>query len=144
MGTRHLTRVFDDANREILCCYGQYDGYPDGYGRELAALVASRTIVNGYGADRTGVANGMGCLAALIVAHFKRDMLAGSYYIEAPGTADMGEEYEYHVRAGEFRCLKPYTTVGAAGEIKRTLRTVFKGTAAAFAAKHAPKGEVSP
>lgn len=140
MGTRHITRVFDDRGTEILCCYGQWDGYPEGYGHQLAALIALRTNTHGAGlapnARATGT-NGMECLAALIVAHFKRDMEAGNFYVYAPGSKDCGEEFEYQVRANEFRCLK----VTCAYDSSRKTRTLFKGEPAAFAAKYAPKAE---
>jgi len=41
------------------------------------------------------MANGMGCLAAQIVAHFKNSV--GQFYIHSVESTDCGQDYEYHV-----------------------------------------------
>ena len=98
MGTRSLTKVFDHSDRELVCLYRQHDGYPSGHGAELAEKLVGFTLVNGLRSDQTGkLANGMGCLAAQLVAEFKDG--PGSFYLYAPGTTDVGEEYVYEVRA---------------------------------------------
>ncbi|MFN9961093.1 MAG: hypothetical protein ACK55I_49065, partial [bacterium] len=43
----------------------------------------------------TRIANGMGCLAAQLVAHFKTE--AGQFYLHSPEEKDCGQDYEYHV-----------------------------------------------
>ena len=96
MGTRALVRVFDEG-REILCLYKQFDGYPEGLGKNLAEFVSSKQITNGVRGDGAGTANGMGCLAGQILTHLK-DGCVGSVYVYPPGSSDCGEEYEYHVR----------------------------------------------
>jgi hypothetical protein len=54
-------------------------------------------LVNGLGAESNMVANGMGCLAALMVSHFKGDK-AGDIYLQAPIVGvNSWQEYEYHV-----------------------------------------------
>ena len=79
MGTRSLTYVYED-NTPIICMYRQYDGYMSGHGQELAEFLAPFTVVNGLGmGDNAGIANGMGCLAAQLVAHFK--VGAGQFYL---------------------------------------------------------------
>lgn len=111
MGTRCLTRVFDDG-QEILCLYRQYDGYPDQHGAELKSLFGGFTVVNGISGDTAHKANGMGCFAAQLVHAFKRapidvdsraftrnGAIMGSFYIYAPGTHDVGEEYVYSLYA---------------------------------------------
>lgn len=101
MGTRCLTKVYDESGAEIICLYRQYDGYPeDGHGDELRAFLDRKVIVNGIplGKERDGMANGMECLAAQIVAHFKREDAPGRFYLYVPGTRGVGEEYIYHVR----------------------------------------------
>jgi hypothetical protein len=105
MGTRSLTYVFDTYKQDngtekhvpLVCLYRQYDGYLEGHGLELAEFLTPFTMVNGLGADDgTKVANGMGCLAAQMVAHFKDG--PGQFYIHAPELdQDCGQEYEYHV-----------------------------------------------
>lgn len=92
MGTRCLTAVVDSRGNEILTMYRQMDGYPDGHGNELKEAFGNIKMVNGLTGD-SNVANGAGCLAAQIVAHFKTE--PGSFYIEKPGARDRGEEYLY-------------------------------------------------
>jgi len=81
MGTRALTFVYD-GDKPIVNLYRQYDGYPTGHGAELAQFLDGFKIVNGIGAEKTRIANGMGCLAAQMVAHFK-DSVGGFYMTEA-------------------------------------------------------------
>lgn len=96
MGTRSLTFFHDQEKKPVVCMYGQYDGYLSGHGLDLAEFISSKTLVNGLGTDNTGVANGMECLAALAVAHFKGNQ-AGSFYLYPTDTIDAGEEFTYHV-----------------------------------------------
>lgn len=99
MGTRSLTIVNDYGLKrredgEIVVMYRQYDGYPDGHGSELAEFLDGLKIVNGIGANTPEkAANGMDCLAAQIVAHFKKDI--GGFYLYPSGTRAAGEEYIY-------------------------------------------------
>jgi len=106
MGTRSLTFVheeYTDGTVPILCLYRQYDGYPSGHGAELAEFLSGFTVVNGLGLNETRkVANGVGCLAAQLVAHFKTE--AGQFYIHAPIEGrDDGQDYEYHVYQNKVR-----------------------------------------
>ena len=94
MGTRALTFVYD-GDKPIVNLYRQYDGYPTGHGAELAAFLEDFRIVNGIGRETTRVANGMGCLAAQIVAHFKDSV--GGFYIHSVDSTECGQDYEYHV-----------------------------------------------
>lgn len=98
MGTRSLTVIKDHEGTEIMVMYRQMDGYIDGHGHELADFCKDIEIVNGYGfgPEAKTQANGMGCLAAQIVAHFKEGV--GSIYIYPAGSRDCGEEYTYTVR----------------------------------------------
>lgn len=100
MGTRSLTIVYsewEDEKLPMVCMYRQYDGYMEGHGLELAKFLAPYTIVNGLGRDNgSKIANGMGCLAAQMVAHFKTE--AGQFYLYPPTPGlDAGQDYEYHV-----------------------------------------------
>jgi len=98
MGTRSLT-IFNDEwkNEEIVVLYRQYDGYPEGHGTDLLTFIDSMKIVNGIslislnGDER--IANGMGCLAAQAIAHFKEE--TGKFYLYSAGTRDIGEEFIY-------------------------------------------------
>ena len=108
MGTRSLTYVYDSykdeqgnmVHRPIINMYRQYDGYPSGHGAELVAFLNPFTLVNGLGINETRkVANGMGCLAAQLVAHFKDE--AGGFYLYPVDCTDCGQDYEYHVYQNE-------------------------------------------
>ena len=86
MGTRSITVVYDEYNdKPVVCMYRQFDGYPSGHGRELAEILKDRVIVNGFGLnEKTKVSNGMGCLAATIVASFKTEI--GGFYLDRKST----------------------------------------------------------
>ena len=86
MGTRCLTVIKDYNDKEIVVMYRQYDGYIDVHGHELANFCKDIKIVNGYGSDTKNIANGMGCLAAQIVSHFKKDEV-GIIITMGPGIA---------------------------------------------------------
>ncbi len=97
MGTRSLTLVYTEDNEAIMNMYAQWDGYPSGHGAELAAFLNSfEAITNGIRVgDERKTANGMGCLAAQLVAHFKVGI--GSFYLYPISAKDCGQEYEYHI-----------------------------------------------
>lgn len=99
MGTRSLTFVYDEQD-VIINMYRQYDGYPTGHGAELAEFLGQFRMTNGIpvGRDKTGdrIANGMGCLAGQLVAHFKGSD-AGQFYLYPATAVDCGQDYEYHV-----------------------------------------------
>ncbi len=101
MGTRSLTYVMDDRRKKLLCMYRHMDGYPSGHGEELAEFLRPITLCNGVplGADNSKKANGAGCLAAQIVAHFKTGI--GGIYLRPTDTKDAGQDYVYIVHIGE-------------------------------------------
>ena len=109
MGTRSLTFVYSESKSgekatPIMNMYRQYDGYPSGHGAELAEFLSGGRLVNGLsGMGKERQFNGMGCLAAQMVANFKDG--AGSFYLYPVTTTDCGQDYEYHVRNidGEFK-----------------------------------------
>jgi len=107
MGTRSLTYVYDDysVNTPIMCMYRQYDGYPTGHGAELSEFLHDGKLVNGIPFGSTGkMFNGMGCLAAQLVAHFKNEV--GGFYLYPPVLGQScGQEYEYHIRKDEIKIL---------------------------------------
>lgn len=101
MGTRSLTFVYDN-NKPIMNMYRQYDGYPSGHGAELVDFLAAGRLVNGLIATKTVeevVFNGMGCLAASLVAYFKKT--PGGFYIHSVDAKDCGQDYEYHIYKDE-------------------------------------------
>ena len=119
MGTRSLTYVYE-GRHPVVCLYRQYDGYPTGHGAELAEFLMGYDIVNGFGEKRAKLANGMGCLAAQMVAHFKTE--TGNFYLHAPILKrDDGQDFEYHVYDEEV-IIMDYS-----GD------PIFKGTHAEFA-----------
>ncbi len=94
MGTRCLTFVYD-GDTPVINMYRQFDGYPSGHGFELAEFLQGFEIVNGYGEVKPKLANGMGCLAAQMIAHFKKSV--GGFYIHPVTDTDCWQDYEYHV-----------------------------------------------
>lgn len=99
MGTRCLTVFQNEQGKEIAVMYRQMDGDPDGHGQELKDYLKGKALTNGFGgsADSKNYFNGMSCLAARVVAHFKKDEIGG-FYLEPAGTRDIGEEYIYVVK----------------------------------------------
>lgn len=94
MGTRSLTFVYED-NKPIVNMYRQFDGYPEGHGQELADFLLSGKMVNGYSSTSEKQFNGMGCLAAQMIAEFKDGV--GGFYIYSVDSTDCWQDYEYHV-----------------------------------------------
>ena len=111
MGTRCLTRVFD-GDQEIACIYRHYDGYPDGMGHDLAGWLDGKRVVNGYSSaaklPREMRLNGPGRVAAFLVSALFDH--GNDPEIMPPGTSNIGEDYEYHVKCpdlGMIDSLKP-------------------------------------
>ena len=102
MGTRSLTTFVETykdnsgkkVKNEIVTMYRQYDGYMEGHGKDLADFLAGGELVNGIGMDDKVVFNGMGCLSAQVVAHFKDG--AGGFYLQR-ANKNSGENYRYKV-----------------------------------------------
>jgi len=126
MGTRALTFVYDERGNTILNLYRQYDGYIEGHGAELAEFLAGKTLVNGFGREEKGIANGMGCLAAQMVAHFKDSV--GGFYIHSVFETDCGQDYEYHVYKDRVEVRGPGSIFNPGPN-----DNLFKGTWAEFA-----------
>jgi hypothetical protein len=108
MGTRCLTVMYEtpsEGGNEIAVLYRQFDGYPEGHGEELSEFLKDMVVVNGISLDENRkIANGSGCLAAQIVAHFKEE--PGGFYLHKAGTRDCWEEYIYHVRPQDDGTIK--------------------------------------
>jgi hypothetical protein len=94
MGTRSLTFTYDRDGEKIMCLYRQYDGYPEGHGKDLAEIL------------NTTDSNGMECLSASIVAKLKTGMY--NIYLYAPTTIECGQEYEYHVLKDRVEVFTTY------------------------------------
>ena len=128
MGTHSLTFVHDGDNaKPFVCMCRQMDGYPSGHGHGLALQQFLKPIrmINGIGSDSEHIANGAGCLAAQMIAHFKDG--PGGIYVYAPTTKDAWQEYEYHVHADDQSGIK--VKCFAVGKRKNLL---FEGSVEAF------------
>lgn len=111
MSTRALTVVYDEQDRSIAIIYCHSDGYPEGHGLDLAKILKDRIIVDGISSyDQKRSSNGMGCLAATIVAELKDGI--GGIYLRSDPEMDYGQEFEYHIWKNYVRVL-----VGGTGEI---------------------------
>jgi hypothetical protein len=100
MGTRSLTVFIDESDKEIAVMYRHYDGYPDCHGVELADFLKNKIAANGISTDNDKIFNGMGCLAASVVAHFKNTI--GGIYLYGKGSRDLGEKYIYKISFSEI------------------------------------------
>ena len=73
----------EEPNKTIVDIYHHWDGYPEGLGVTLASYLNDKRIVNGIGSkdNEDLIFNGMGCLAASLVAELKDG--PGNVYIES-------------------------------------------------------------
>ena len=114
MGTRSLTHIKEKNDKQtIITLYKQFDGYPDGWGRQLSDFLDRHTIVNGFSINETReVANGVACLIGKLISEVKGNG-TGGLYVYPPDAKDCGEEYEYHVEvcdmSGDIN-IKVYNT----------------------------------
>jgi hypothetical protein len=139
MGTRSTTHVFETDEpgavtpqmlknaKHVVSIYRQFDGYPEGHGKDLAAFASKFTIVNGFGGGmKMGThANGGGCFGAQLIRRFKREL--GNIYIT---TQDDRQAYDYflYVRAGEWGFgSKPATESFVHLIVKRDADVIFDG-----------------
>lgn len=124
MGTRSTTKVMVDGEL-IVNMYRQYDGYLAGHGVELFNFLDGMKIVNGMsGNDGPKFANGGGCLAAQLVAHFKKE--PGGIYLFGP---DQEEGYDYVIEVTEADL---WTKPPREGGIIVKVSTDFVGTVEEF------------
>lgn len=142
MGTRSLTKVIEtykepktskQVKQILINMYRQYDGYPSGMGMDLAEFLSGAKVVNGLSMDDINsklVFNGVGCLAAQLVAHFKNG--AGNIYIEPTTAKDCGQEYEYEIivdfdtKELTFKCIE-IGYINEKGKYVNKKREVFSG-----------------
>ena len=83
----------EEPNQTIVDIYHHWDGYPEGLGVTLGWYLSGRKIVNGISSamNEDLVNNGMGCLAASLVAELKDG--PGNVYIEG---RDQHSWIDYH------------------------------------------------
>lgn len=113
MGTRSLTVFEDDDGEYMSAIYRQFDGYPSGLGKDLFDILNGMVVVNGFNNETPKkAANGIGCMAAQVVAGLKEGI--GNVYLDhAPRSfedllhtiSDRWAEYTYVVSVREG---KPY------------------------------------
>ena len=129
MGTRSLTVFKEEDGKEICVMYRQYDGYPQGHGRELANFLSGMKMVNGISsADKGKIANGMSCLTAQVIRELKgKDV--GGIYIHPLGTRGMWEDYIYIIsgKTGEEPEIQILEACGS--EKRRKEKELFSGPA---------------
>jgi hypothetical protein len=96
MGTRSLTRVIENG-KTLVTLYRQMGGYPTGHGKDLAKFLKPMKLINGISGNETGkIANGAGCLAAQLIAYFKKDV-GGFYIVPSKKGSDHDQEFEYDI-----------------------------------------------
>jgi len=91
-------------DKTIVDIYHHWDGYPEGLGVKLAFYLDNKKITNGLsGKDDYNVFNGMGCLAASLVAELKEG--PGDVYIEDPERRHGWIDYEYVVWGNDAKSI---------------------------------------
>jgi hypothetical protein len=100
MGTRAIINIHDENldSPILVTIYRQFDGYPSNLGEDIKEALGKRKLVNGH-SNAVNETNGMGCAAALLIAHLKADMTVGNVYIVPAGTNDVSEEFTYDIFA---------------------------------------------
>ena len=129
MGTRSLTTFVETykdnsgkkVKNEIVTMYRQFDGYMEVHGKELADFLAGGKLVNGIRSGDKVVFNGMGCLSAQVVAHFKDG--AGGFYLQR-ANKNSGEEFRYKV-IGDFETKEITIEVF---EVYNKVKKIFSGS----------------
>jgi len=86
----------EEPNQTIVDIYHHWDGYPEGLGVTLGWYLSGKKVVNGIGSkdNEDLIFNGMGCLAASLVAELKDG--PGNVYIE-PRESHAWIDYQYYI-----------------------------------------------
>lgn len=80
MSTKANAYIFDKEHNPLVAMHTGWEGYPESYGLRLAQFL------NGY-----KIVNGMGCLAAQMVGHFKN----GPYNIYLRSSSNLYHDSSY-------------------------------------------------
>ena len=93
-----------EPNQTIVDIYHHWDGYPEGLGVTLGWYLSGKKIVNGISSamNKDLVHNGMGCLAASLVAYLKDG--PGNVYIE-PRESHSWIDYHYYIWGDEGKSI---------------------------------------
>lgn len=130
MGTRANTVVIETGYGKefrLINIYRQFDGYPSGHGLDLCEFISGITLCDGIGmsAPDEKLANGAGCFAAQLVAHFKNG--PGGIYIDAP-SGKLDNDYTYLIRIDTFNPSKGFDI-----EVRSGRKILFRGNPEQFA-----------
>ena len=91
----------EEPNKTIVDIYHHWDGYPEGLGVTLASYLEEKKVVNGLSrGNEDYVFNGMGCLAASLVAELKDG--PGDVYIE-PRESHGWIDYQYYIWGDTYK-----------------------------------------
>ena len=90
----------EEPNKTIVDIYHHWDGYPEGLGVTLADYLNGKKVTNGLGRDNDNLFNGMGCLAASLVAELKDG--PGDVYIE-PRESHGWIDYQYYIWGDTYK-----------------------------------------
>ena len=90
-------------NKTIVDIYHHWDGYPEGLGVTLASYLNDYHIVNGMGRENDNLFNGIGCMAASIVAELKDG--PGDVYIE-PRESHSWIDYHYYIWGDYYKSIR--------------------------------------
>lgn len=105
MGTRSTTKFYRKLSNGIMVYFGgiyrQYDGYPEGHGRDLVELLKGKTFVNGFNSSQktNKFFNGIECLGAWIIGQLKGEDI-GNIYLTSENSS---EEYNYKIYQDETK-----------------------------------------
>jgi hypothetical protein len=111
MGTRSVTYFYNSSKTETPICavYRQFDGYPDGHGKDLLDIISKYKIINGFTSDqeddhKDGIqlyANGADDLIVQVIMQLKQmehHQLGGLYMYSPNADGDLSFiDYVYHV-----------------------------------------------
>ena len=94
----------EEPNQTIVDIYHHWDGYPEGLGVTLGWYLSGKKVVNGISSkdNEDLIFNGMGCLAASLVAKLKDG--PGNVYIE-PRESHSWIDYHYYIWGYEGKTI---------------------------------------
>ena len=93
----------EKPDKKLVSIYHHWDGYPEYLGVKLASYLDNKKITNGIGSrdNENLVFNGLGCMAASIIAELKDE--PGNVYIEDPNRPHGWIDYEYYIWGTEHK-----------------------------------------
>lgn len=102
VSTRSLTVFEDERGNEVAVLYKHFDGYPEGWGHELAEFVSTKEILSPTEPGTAVVVPigsiDMSHLPVQVIAQFAPKFEPDEFCLYPAGTRDCGAEYVYYVR----------------------------------------------